>query len=326
MNEINSAINKSRINWVPLLALICAASVLLVLLCFLITTRRGRLESSVKLVQLQNRQQELEQYSKSMEQYIAAHNECKEMACTAISRARSVKDVPDLGLERIVWSGNKFVVPKGKHKLIISGYWRALSDSDRKIIPHPEGYPYSPGPAWRIKGTDGFKRPSQQWKIPLEPESAYRFSFENNKKIAWTLTSNNSDFRTRSVTLPFRVVKRKLSESFTNQYLLLPAEVDCETMITEPLSNKRQLLQGYHNFVAHNKKDMGLIIKVEISSEGEPCLSRRTALRMMAGEMGGFVTLEEQPKRYLLNLESVKKAKESGDEIRLPPNYIDTFH
>jgi len=224
MNEINSATNKSRINWVPMLALICAASVLLVLLYFLITTRRGRIESSDKLV---------------------------------ISRARSVKDVPDLGLERIVWSGNKFVVPKGKHKLIISGYWRALSDSDRKIIPHPEGHPYSPGPAWRIKGTDGFKRPSQQWKIPLEPESAYRFSFENNKKIAWTLTSNNSDFRTRSVTLPFRVVKRKLNESFTNQYLLLPAEVDCETMITEPLSNKRRLLQGYHNFVAHNKKDMG---------------------------------------------------------------------
>ena len=63
-----------------------------------------------------------------------------------------------------------------------------------------------------------------------------------------------------------------------------------------------------------------------MSSEGEPCLSRRTALRMIAGEMGEFVTLEEEPKKYLLNLESVKKVKDLGIEMRLPPNYFNTFH
>jgi len=336
---MNKTTDNLKRKWLARLAVFCSAGVLLVLLYFLVVTRGPRIKSSAKLVKLRSRQEELEEYSKWMAQYVAVHNNYKSTIFATVDQARSIKDIPDLGLGEIIWSTynnrNMCVVPKGKHTLTVTGCWRTLTDADQKIIPHPDGSIYKPLAAWRAEGVDGFddSSHSKQWKIPLEPESAYKFSFQNkNGKMTWKLTSNNSDFQTRSKVFPVKVVKRGVSQFFTSKWLLLPGEIVNRTVITEPLSNKQHLFHGYYDFEGENKKQTGFIIRVEISSESEPCFSRRTALRMMARKMEELVTVEEKSKSYLLNREAATKAvlgkslRFRNTEIQIPPDYIDTFY
>lgn len=196
-----------------------------------------------------------------------------------LRHCRTAEDIPDFQSKLVVSQHHGIeklclYVPEGSHTLEISSSWK------------PAG---SPNEAAEEAADEAHPSGEKTWNIPLLGASGYRLSVasERNGKsgpVRWELTSNHSDFETRTETIPLDGFSHRGGSYSVTDVIQFPNQVDrlsIGSLKAAPASPPGLHLMDAKLRGLRDDQQYQITFAVRLLSDGPACVSASDAQRLI---------------------------------------------
>lgn len=258
---------------------VSAAVFLLAALGYLATTRHS---TAREFDRLQTVRDKLHAVADPLETARARAEEDKRTMLAVLSVCRSAEDIPHLGGNRIVarqhgYESLCFYVPGGSHTLEISSFWQPAST----LLA-------SPFPSANNAKADGEKT----WRIPLRSACGYWLTLQSHRDgrpIQWELTSSDSEFATRSETIPLQGFSQRGGSWSGSEIVRYPNQIERysprDLQATANAPPGVRLMNAKLNGSLH-EQPYQVAFAVRVRSDGPACVSASDAQRVLILKQG----------------------------------------
>lgn len=261
-------------------------------LSWTITTRRSL---SSRVGELRAEHLRLRGLSSEWKQDAAQAARDKDMLIRVFRHCRTADDIPQLGGDRIVANminGDSvaFYLPGGGHKLAISTSWEpvkktqsggntpGLSDADIAVVETPDDK----------SDSDVLKAGKRSWTIDLIGQQGYFFAINGDingtsrkeTKIQWKLSSNATEFKTLTQTLPLSPIRFTGASWSMLRVAEFPNQVDFRTLTKSAsgVNSPRPLRIGrWTKYGRFGKNSMKINFELTVSSDSPSVISATRA-------------------------------------------------